>query len=103
MTRWLSGSIDIVYAIKISRLAYLYVMFVEKDSERRPVNKIASLLVNDGEGVVRGDAIIARADKFAASAKTFALEDDEAKDIFERIARIAKVKLGLKAPLTLSQ
>jgi len=95
MKRWISGSIEIVYATKISRLAYLYIMFVEKDAKHRPVNRLASLLLNEGEGVVRGDAIIARTDKFATTAKTFALDEDEAKDIVERISKLAKSKLGL--------
>ena len=89
----LSNNIDTVYATKISRLAYLYIMFVEKNAAGRPVNQIASQLVNEDEGIIRGDAVIARTNHFGTNSKIFTLEDSEAKDVAERISKIAKTKI----------
>jgi len=71
----------VVLAQKISRLAFLYVLFVERDSVtlKLPVNMVATKLTNEDTGLLRGDVILVRTNHFGSGAKYFALEDAEVK------------------------
>jgi hypothetical protein len=80
----------IVLAAKISRLAYLYVMFVEKDaaSQQLPTNILATRLTNEDAGLIRGDVILARTNHFGSGSKYFTLEDNEISGILERMSKL---------------
>ena len=86
---------DMLYLPKISRLAFLYVMFVEKDIHDRPINKLASSLVDEGTGAITGDVVIARTNHLGFGAKLFALEDSEIQNILDRLSKLAKTKVEL--------
>jgi len=74
----ISSRPNILYVPSISRLAYVYVLFVEKDRKDRPVNIIATILSDSMGRPVRGNAILARSEHMGDGAtKTFALDDDE--------------------------
>ena len=83
----LSDKIEIIVAAKISRLASIYIMFAEKESGDRPVNKVASALVGKDVPPVKGDVIIARTDHFGSGSKFFALDDDEINTVKERLTQ----------------
>ena len=93
--KFLSNNIDIVVAAKISRLARIYVMFIEKDAAGRSVNHLATAIASVEAGVVRGDAIIARTSHLGGGAKTYVLDDDEIQDVLGRISKLTKTKLAL--------
>ena len=81
-----TGNIDTVYLDRISRLAYLYVMYVDKSTPDRPLNKLATLLLNDPTKVVRGDVIVTRIEHLGAGAKILALENDEIDKIAKKLS-----------------
>ena len=92
--KMIPNRIDVLYPGRISRLAYIYVMFAEKDAVSRPVNKVASALL-DNERSVRGDVVIARTNHLGHNAKIFALEDNEIPDIVDRISKLFGSKVEL--------
>jgi hypothetical protein len=85
----ISGNVEIIFASKVSRLAYLYIMFVGRSTEGRLLNPMASLLAGDDVGPIRGDVVIARTNHLGAGAKTYALDDDEVKSMTERLSKVA--------------
>jgi len=87
--RLIPGALAFYFPAKISRLAYLYIMFAEKDADHRPVNRIASALLQEEDaGVIRGDVVIARTDHLGIGAKFFSMEDDEIQNVVERMTKI---------------
>ena len=92
----LSPSIETLYPTRISRLAYLYIMFADKEDKKRPVNKIASALVSKGTHEVRGDVVLARTNHAGSGAKIFALDDQEIEKVLERISLAVGHKVETK-------
>ena len=95
--KFLSNEITTVVAAKISRLARIYVMFVEKEASKRPVNNFASAIASIETGIVRGDAIIARTNHLGHGAKTYVMDDDEIQEVLALISKLTKTKLGVAA------
>jgi len=96
INKLLAGRTDVVLAAKISRLACLYIMFVEKGGAGKlPINIIASAVASAETGPVRGDAVIVRTSHFGAGAKYFALEDDEIQSIVDHMTKLLKAKVVL--------
>ena len=90
-----SARANTIYVPKISRLAYLYVLYVEQDTKDHPVNIIATLLASTTEHPIKGDVVLARTNHLGAGAKIFALEDDEIAKIAEKISKIVGTKVGM--------
>jgi len=93
LRKLVSSHAEIIYAAKISRLAFIYVLFVEKDANVRPVNMIATLLSGNTERPILGDVVLVRTGHLGAGAKMFALEDDEIAKIGERISKLLGKKV----------
>ena len=91
----MSSNVEPLYLRKISRLAYLYIMYAEKTAQDRPLNRIATLLLGDPERAVRGDAVITRTDHLGSGAKILALEDDEVQKIIEKMSILAGGKIEI--------
>jgi len=96
----MTSRIGMVLANKISRLAYLYIMFVEKDAQTKqlPTNMAATVLLNDDVGLVRGDVILVRTNHFGSGAKFFTLDDSEIKAIVEKMSTLYGSKIELSDP-----
>ena len=91
-----SSRANMIYVSKISRLAYLYVLYVEKDTKDHPINIVATLLASTTEHPIKGDVVLVRTEHLGSGAKIFALEDEEITKIADRISKI----IGKKVELT---
>lgn len=91
----LSSNVEPLYLNRISRLAYLYIMYAEKSAPDRPLNKIATLLLGDAERAIRGDAVITRTDHLGYGSKILALEDHEVQNIIERMSKLMGGKITI--------
>jgi len=83
-----TSNADMLYAPKISRLAYLYVLFVEKGTDHQ-VNPVATFLAG-GETLIKGDAVLVRTNHLGGGAKIIALEDAEITKIAEYVEKVRK-------------
>ena len=92
----LSDKIETRVPTKISRLAYIYIMFADKEGAKRPVNKIATALVSKDTYDVRGDVVLARTNHFGVGAKIYALDDQEIEKVLERIFLVLGRKVEVK-------
>lgn len=91
----LTNNAEPVYLNRISRLAYLYIMYAEKGSSERPLNKIATLLLGEADRVIRGDVVITRTDHLGFGSKILALEDDEVEKIVEKMSKLVGGKIEI--------
>ena len=92
--RMIPNRLEILYPTRISRLAYIYIMFAEKEAMNRPINKVASAIL-ENERFIRGDVVIARTNHLGHGAKIFALDDDEIPQVVDRISRLFGTRLTL--------
>jgi len=90
LRKLVSSNAEMLYARKISRLAYLYVLFVEKGDKVHSINKIATMLTGDHENPVRGDAVLARTNHLGSGQKILALEPSEVQKVTEYIELVKK-------------
>lgn len=95
LRKLVSSNSEMLYTPRISRLAYLYVMFVDKDSKVPQFNKLATLLTGDSSRPVMGDAVLIRTNHLGSGAKMFALENDEAAGLVERMSKLLGKKLEM--------
>ena len=95
LRKLVSSRAEMVYAPKISRLAFLYVMYVEKDGNVHPLNNVATLLSGNPDSPIYGDVIMVRTSHLGAGAKTFALEDEEITKIVERASKLLGKKVDI--------
>ena len=79
---------DTIFLNKISKLASIYIMFVERGAGDRPINRIATSLVDESHRPVRGDVVITRTGHIGIGAKIFALENPEIDTLLERVSKI---------------
>jgi len=88
----------VILATKISRLAFLYVLFVERDAANKklPANMVASMLLNEDAGLIRGDVVLARTNHFGSGSKYYALDDAEINGIIERMSQLYGDKINLE-------
>jgi len=93
LKKLMPGRVEPLYINRISRLAFLYLMYVQRTSAERPVNNLATLLMNDPEKVIRGDVVITRTNHLGAGAKILILEDDEIKRIVDFMSRISGIRI----------
>ena len=91
----LAQNVESLYLNRISRLAFLYLMFAEKGGKDRPVNKLATILLNDPAKLIYGDVVITRTDHLGTGSKIIALDDEEIKKIVERISYYSGVTVEL--------
>ena len=82
----LSHHVESLYLNRISRLAYLYLMFVEKGAVELPINKLATKLINDPTKIIHGNAVITRTDHLGTGSKILAMDDNEIKKIIEHMS-----------------
>ena len=87
--------IEPLYINRISRLAFLYLMFVEKGyaHSERPINKLATQLINDPSAIIRGDVVIARTDHLGDHSKILALEEEEIQTIAAKLSKVSGAQI----------
>ena len=95
LRKLMPGNPESIYLNRISRLAFLYLMFVDKHAAERPLNKFATLLLSDPTSAVHGDVVITRTDHLGSGSKLLALEDHEIDSILERLSKYSKTKVTL--------